>query len=393
MINRKNALIALEDGTVFAAKAFAGDGECSGELVFNTSMTGYQEILSDPSYHGQIVTMTYPLIGNYGVNFEDEESARAQAAGLVIGEYSHIPSNWRSRKTLADHLIENGILGVDQVDTRAITYHIRSRGAMKCMISTIDLDRQSLVRKAQAAPSLIGRDLASAVSTPKRYIWPGNNYRLQEFSPINANGLRAFNGPDNSPQVKAPRPFRVAVLDCGLKFNQLRLLAQRGCQLEIFPMNTSADDILATRPDGLFISNGPGDPAGVPHVVEQLKIIIKTKLPTFGICFGHQLLGLALGGKTFKLKFGHRGANQPVQDLRTGRVAITSQNHGFCVDHDSLDPQLVETTHINLNDKTSEGLCHRQLPLFSVQYHPEAAPGPHDATPLFDSFIELMAKK
>ncbi len=357
----KKAIIALQDGTWFRGRAFAGSGEVYGELVFNTSMTGYQEILTDPSYHGQIVTLTYPLIGNYGINDDDIESWKPHAAGLVINECSRIASNWRSTKTLPEYLVENGILGVDGVDTRAVTLHIRSRGAMKCVMSTDDLDPQSLVQKAKDSPGLIGRDLCSEVSTKESYDWPAGDAK-----------------------------YRIAVLDCGIKRNQLRMLAERGCAPRVFSNSASASDILATKPDGLFISNGPGDPDAVPKVVQQIRDLTKDGLPTFGICFGHQLLGLAFGGHTYKLKFGHRGANQPVKNLLTGLVEITSQNHGFCVDKDSLNPEFVDTTHINLNDGTSEGLRHRKLPVFSVQYHPEAARGPHDAASLFDQFTKLM---
>ena len=382
------ALIALDDGTCWEGRAFAGDGEVSGELVFNTSMTGYQEILTDPSYHQQVVTLTYPLIGNYGINEEDLESTSPHAAGLVVGECSRIPSNWRATKPLPKYLDQYGMIGVDQVDTRSITLHIRSRGAMKCVVSSKDLDRNSLAEKARAWPGFIGRDIACEVSTKTRYKWPGPHNEHQAFSTITGDGLKAYDhwfgrSPD------APR-FRVAVLDCGIKVNQLRLMARLGCDLEVFPMATSAEEILATKPDGFFISNGPGDPAGVRHVVSNIRKIIESGLPTFGICFGHQLLGLAFGGKTYKLKFGHRGANQPVKDLTTGKVEITSQNHGFCVDLSSLDPNLVETTHINLNDKTSEGMRHKRLPAFAVQYHPEACPGPHDSTYLFERFMKLM---
>lgn len=385
------ALIALEDGTYFEGRAFAGKGEMHGELVFNTSMTGYQEILTDPSYHQQIVTLTYPLIGNYGVNDEDVESVHPHAAGLVVGECSHIPSNWRCRKTLPEYLEQNRMIGIDQVDTRAVTLHIRSRGAMKCVISTEDLDPKGLARKAQEWPGFVGRDIASEVSTSARYTWPGPNAGQQGFSTITAQGLKAY----DSYFRRAPdaRRFRVAVLDCGIKTNQLRLLARLGCELEVFPMKTPAAEILETKPDGFFISNGPGDPAGVPGTVSNIRKIIQAGVPTFGICFGHQLLGWAFGGKTYKLKFGHRGANQPVKDLTTGKVEITSQNHGFCVDLESLDQDLVETTHVNLNDKTSEGMRHKKLPAFSVQYHPEACPGPHDSTYLFERFIELMGRK
>lgn len=355
------ALIALEDGTIFEGRSFTGPGETQGELVFNTSMSGYQEILTDPSYNGQIVTLTYPLIGNYGVNSEDVESYKPHAKGLVIGECSRLASNWRSTQNLPDYLRDHGILGIDQVDCRAVTLHIRSKGAMKCVISTQELDPRNLVQRAKASPGLVGRDLVSEVSTKKPYVFEGSE-----------KGSR-----------------KIAVLDCGIKTNQLRILRDLGCRLHVFPNNLKADDILGLKPDGFFLSNGPGDPEGVPHVVAELKKIVRSGLPTFGICFGHQLLGLAFGGKTFKLKFGHRGGNQPVIELETGRVDITSQNHGFAVDIKSLPPE-VETTHINLNDKTSEGQRHKKLPVFSVQYHPEAAPGPNDAFHLFDRFVKMV---
>jgi len=358
------ALIALEDGTTFEGESFTGAGEVEGELVFNTSMSGYQEILTDPSYNGQIVTMTYPLIGNYGVNREDDESYKPHAKGLVVGEVSRIASNWRSDMSLPDYLVKNGILGIHLVDTRAVTFHIRSRGAMKCVMSSIDTDPASLVQKARNSQGLVGRDLCTEVSTPKPYIYAGSE-----------NNAR-----------------KVAVIDCGIKTNQLRILSALGCQLHVFPNQFKADDIVNLKPDGFFISNGPGDPEGVPETVKQLQNIIRTGIPTFGICFGHQLLGLALGGKTFKLKFGHRGGNQPVIELATGRVDITSQNHGFAVDKESL-PAEIETTHVNLNDQTSEGQRHKKLPVFSVQYHPEAAPGPNDAAHLFERFIQLIDRK
>lgn len=358
------ALIALEDGTTFEGESFTGPGEIVGELVFNTSMTGYQEILTDPSYNGQIVTMTYPLIGNYGVNHEDNESYKPHARGLVIGEASRIASNWRSEMSLNEYLKHHGILGVHQVDTRAVTFHIRSRGAMKCVVSSIDTDPESLVEKARTSPGLVGRDLCSEVSTANPYVFTGSEKNTRS----------------------------VAVIDCGIKTNQLRILSSLGCKLHVFPNRFRADDILGLKPDGFFISNGPGDPEGVPDTVRELQQIIRTGIPTFGICFGHQLLGLAMGGKTFKLKFGHRGGNQPVIELASGRVDITSQNHGFAVDKNAL-PDDVETTHINLNDQTSEGQRHRKLPVFSVQYHPEAAPGPNDAVHLFDRFIQLIDRK
>jgi len=357
--------IALEDGKVWEGRAFAGSGEIAGELVFNTSMTGYQEIMTDPSYAGQIVTLTYPLIGNYGVNSEDDESDRPHASGLIVGECSRRVSNWRASMSLPEYLEKHQILGVDGIDTRDITLHIRSQGAMKCVMSTSDHDHESLVAKARASAGLVGRDLASEVSTPHPYMW--------------------------RPDLQTHSVCRVAAIDCGLKFNQLRILQSLGCEVQVFPNRSRADEILATRPDGIFLSNGPGDPQGVAQTVTMIREIIASGTPIFGICFGHQLLGLALGGRTFKLKFGHRGGNQPVKNLLTGAVEITSQNHGFCVDKDSLPPG-VETTHINLNDQTSEGLRHTSKPIFSVQYHPEAAPGPHDSMYLFNQFIATMGR-
>jgi carbamoyl-phosphate synthase small subunit len=364
MSQRPPALIALEDGTVFQGRAFAGTGEVEGELVFNTSMTGYQEILTDPSYRGQIVTLCYPLIGNYGITAEDMESYRAHAAGLVVGECSRISSNWRAVKTLPEYLEENGILGVEGIDTRAVTLHIRDKGAMKCVMSAGEVDADTLVDKAKASRGLIGRDLASEVSVKEPMIWEPSN------------------------QKKTLK--KVATIDCGTKYNQLRILQDLGCEVHVFPNNTPAEDILAVKPDGLFLSNGPGDPEGVQQTVSEIRKLLETGLPTFGICFGHQLTALALGANTFKLKFGHRGGNQPVMNLANRTVEITAQNHGFCVDKDSLDPNLVETTHINLNDETSEGLRHKKLPIQTVQYHPEAAPGPHDSMYLFHDFMTAM---
>lgn len=360
----KKAIIALEDGTCFTGRAFAGSGEFYGELVFNTSMTGYQEILTDPSYNGQIVTMTYPLIGNYGTTPEDVESRAVFAKGLVVGECSRIASNWRSEQTLPEYLEAAGIVGVDQVDTRAVTVHIRDKGAMKCVISTEDLNCNSLVAKAKASDGLVGRDLSTETSVTEPYIFPEGG--------------------------KPDAEYRVAVIDCGIKLNQLRIFDQLGCECHVFPANSSAEEILACRPDGLFLSNGPGDPAGVPQIVATVKQLVESRLPTFGICFGHQMLGQALGAKTYKLKFGHRGGNQPIQDLRTKKVEIASHNHGFCVDPDSVDPEIAEVSHINLNDNTVAGLRHKTLPMFCVQYHPEAAPGPHDPFYLFEEFIALM---
>jgi carbamoyl-phosphate synthase small subunit len=357
------ALLVLEDGKTFHGTTFAGGGEASGEVVFNTGMTGYQEILTDPSYKGQIVTMTYPLIGNYGINSEDIESGRIQVEGLVVKEYEPFPSNWRSRKTLTEYLAQEGKIGIEGIDTRALTRHIRLSGAMKGVISTKDLDPRSLAEKARASQGLVGRDLVKEVTCEAPYQWP--------------QGERAR--------------FRVIALDCGMKSHIARSLARRGCEVTVVPARSTPEEIRSMNPDGILLSNGPGDPEPITYAVHTVRNLLKD-FPIFGICLGHQILGLAFGGKTFKLKFGHRGANHPVKNLLAGRVEITTQNHGFCVDGDSIKDPEIEITHINLNDQTLEGMRHRSLPVFSVQYHPEASPGPHDSDYLFDEFIKLMKK-
>jgi len=369
------AILALEDGTIFKGKSFGATGQSYGEVVFNTSMTGYQEILTDPSYKGQIVAMTYPLIGNYGINKDDVESAGIFLEGFVVKEYSKIASNWRSHKSLGDFLLENNIVGIEGIDTRELTLHIRKVGAMKAVLSTKDLDEQRLVNKAKDSGGLIGIDLVKEVTSKKMYTWSS----LATYAPTNLT---------RDKQIKN-RGHKVVVLDCGVKYNILRKLIENKCEVIVVPADTESSEILKMKPDGLVLSNGPGDPAAVKYVIETTRKLIG-KMPIFGICLGHQMIGLALGGKTYKLKFGHHGANHPVKDLKTGRVSITVQNHGFCVDIDSLKSQDLEITHINLNDQTLEGMRHKKLPIFSVQFHPEASAGPHDAEYLFREFIKMM---
>ena len=409
------AILALEDGSLFHGEGFGARASACGEVCFNTSMTGYQEILTDPSYKGQIVTMTYPLIGNYGVNPEDVESRRPFVEGFVIKEGSVLPSNWRGRRSLEDYLTEYGIVGIQGIDTRALTRHIRDHGAQEGIISTADLDPESLVKKAKASPGLIGRDLVKEVCcgtpmtwTQETWRWP-DGYgvpRATSHEPRAEKGSGQLNlfGPGGAPRdsqlaIRSSRLFRVVAYDCGIKWNILRQLVSAGCDVTVVPAGATAEQVLALDPDGIFLSNGPGDPEGVPYLTEAVRTLIGKK-PIFGICLGHQIIGLALGGRTYKLKFGHHGGNQPVKDLTTDKVEITSQNHGFAVDMQSFtadpkgeilgDPADIVLTHVNLNDNTCEGLMHRKLPLFSVQYHPEASPGPHDASYLFRRFVTMM---
>ena len=365
------AILALEDGKIFHGCSFGWEGERTGEVVFNTSMTGYQEVLTDPSYKGQMVAMTYPHIGNYGINSEDFESDGPKVEAFLVREYSQIVSNWRADGDLGTFLKQHGVIGLSELDTRALTRHIRSYGAMKAAVSTVNLDEERLVQMAREAPDISDRDLVAEVTCSEPYEWTEGTDREWLL-----------------PKAKRHR-FHVVACDCGIKRNILRRLVDAGCRVTVVPAFTTASEVRALKPDGLFLSNGPGDPEMVPHVVEMVRSLLG-KLPIFGICLGHQVLGLALGGRTYKLKFGHHGGNQPVKDLRTGRVQITAQNHNFAVAADSLEPSEVEVTHINLNDQTVEGLCHRRWPLFSVQYHPEAAPGPHDADPLFQQFVRMI---
>lgn len=361
---KQKAILALEDGRVFEGTSFGVPGEHYGEVVFNTGMTGYQEVITDPSYAGQIVVMTYPLIGNYGVNGDDSESRSIWLEGFVVNELCRKPSSWRSEQDLDSFLKEYNVMGIEGIDTRALTRHIREAGAMRAVISTVDHDRDSLVEKAKASPDLIGRDLVSEVTCEKPYVMAENE------------GLH------------------VIVLDYGLKYSILDQLVAVGCHITVVPADTTAGEIMKLRPDGVLLSNGPGDPAAVTYAIDTIRDLVDIgTLPIFGICLGQQLLGLALGGNTYKLKFGHHGENHPVKDLATGKIEITVQNHGFCVDIESLDKNTIEITHMNLNDNTLEGIRHRELPLFSVQFHPEAGPGPHDARHLFGRFVELMKKK
>jgi carbamoyl-phosphate synthase small subunit len=375
----KTAILALEDGRCFEGTAFGATGTTTGEICFNTSMTGYQEVITDPSYRGQIVAMTYPQIGNYGINPEDAESREPHIRAFVIGELCEVPSNWRATQPLSEYLAASGILGIEGIDTRALTKHLRSLGAMRACVST-ELTAEQAIAAAKASPSMEGMDYVKEVTTPGAFNWSDES--RQWVLPNTSTGRM---GPyEDLPPVR----HRIVAYDFGIKFNILRRLRQAGFEVEVVPSTTSAAEVLAKNPDGIFLSNGPGDPAALDYIHEELRQLIGKK-PIFGICLGNQLLGHAFGGKTFKLKFGHRGGNQPVKDLRTGRISITSQNHGFAVDADSLPPE-IEVTHVNLNDGTVEGMRHRELPVFSVQYHPEAAPGPNDASYFFEEFARLI---
>jgi len=373
------ALLALEDGRIFPCRSFTGPGEANGEVVFNTSMTGYQEILTDPSYYGQMVTMTYPLIGNYGVCPEDIESDNIQVAAFIVKEYQDFPSNFRSRGTLADYLIKSHVLGIEDLDTRALTRHIRKSGAMRAIISTSDFDPDSLVQKAKQVPSMQGSDLVGKVTTKKPYFWRYNQPHYIDINKLEDPLIWHFKGKKHS----------VIALDFGIKYNIIRCLEKAGCEVLVVPAKTDVKTIKNLQPDGIFLSNGPGDPEPVTYAVDTIKGLLGF-VPIFGICLGMQLLGIAMGGKTMKIKFGHRGGNQPVKNLSTNKVEITSQNHGFAVDLNTIGKDHCAMTHINLNENSLEGLENDTIQVFAVQYHPEASPGPHDAAYLFNQFVKVI---
>jgi len=369
------AILLLEDGTVFEGTSFGASGVSCGEVVFNTSMTGYQEILTDPSYNEQIITMTYPLIGNYGTNDDDWESDNVFARGLIVKENCDYPSNWRNGASLGDYLKKNNIVGLEGIDTRKLVCHIREKGAMRGIISSTEKRKAKLKEMLAEYPGLVGRDIVKDVTTKKAYKW-------------NKGVVDAISGEEALPKKK----FKVVAVDFGVKQNILRLLRSNGCDVTVVPAKTTAANILKRKPDGVFLSNGPGDPEPVTYAAKTVKGLLG-KVPIFGICLGHQILSIAMGGETYKLKFGHRGANHPVMNMATKAVEITSQNHGFCVDLDSIKNAKVELTHLNLNDKTAEGIRSKKLKAFSVQHHPEASPGPHDSSYLFKEFTKLMSKK
>lgn len=409
MTDQAVALLALEDGTVFRGRSCGASGEADGELCFNTSMAGYQEVLTDPSYAGEIITMTMPHIGNYGMNGADMESRGVFARGLVVRQMCAEPSSWRSEQSLPDFLAERGVVAIEGIDTRRLTKHLRDRGAMRAVISTVDLDESSLVAKAQASPGLVGRDLVAEVALGLSYRW-GGDFPENVEAPVDTGVLPV-----------QPR-YQIVAFDSGVKYNILRRLAEAGCEINVVPPTATAEEVLAQRPDGVFFANGPGDPSAVDYLYRTLRDLLG-KVPVFGICLGHQMLSLAVGAQTFKLKYGHRGGNQPVKNLLTGQVEITAQNHGFCVDFGSIGELVsedsegllhspadlaawvaagvapvvrseafgrVQLTHVNLNDMTVEGVRLLDMPAFSVQYHPESAPGPHDARYLFETFTRLM---
>lgn len=383
-----NGILALEDGSVFHGRGFGARASACGEVCFNTSMTGYQEILTDPSYKGQIVTMTYPLIGNYGVNELDVESWRPHVAGFVIRELSPIVSNWRSDIPLAEYLEKNQIPGIQGIDTRALTKKLRVRGALNGFISTEDISEAEAVRRAKAFV-FVGVDYVREVTHKKAFHWDEKDQQSAAFDLMRGNEKTDAR---NNHKPLPPADVPIVAFDYGMKYNILRRLRQHGFSTEVLPATASARDALKLKPAGIFLSNGPGDPAALDYIVREVKTLVDTGIPIFGICLGHQVLAQAFGGKTFKLKFGHRGGNQPVKDLKSGRVEITSQNHGFAVDPKTLPPE-ISIDRINLNDQTVEGMRHKTKPIFSVQYHPEASPGPHDSTPLFSEFRSLIQKR
>jgi carbamoyl-phosphate synthase small subunit len=382
------AILALEDGSVFHGQGFGARASACGEVCFNTSMTGYQEILTDPSYKGQIVTMTYPLIGNYGVNSQDVESWKPHAAGFVIRELSPVVSNWRADSSLAEYLEKNGIPGIQGIDTRALTKKLRVRGALNGFISTEEISDAEAVRRAKEFV-FVGVDYVKEVTHKKEFRWDEKDEQSAAFDLV--RGTKVVNA-RNIRKPLPPADIPIVAFDYGMKYNILRRLRQHGFATQVLPATASAADALRHKPAGVFLSNGPGDPAALDYIVREVKTLVDTGIPIFGICLGHQILGQAFGGKTFKLKFGHRGGNQPVKDLESGKVEITSQNHGFAVDSKSLPPE-VSVNRINLNDQTVEGMRHKTKPVFCVQYHPEASPGPHDSTPLFAAFRSLIGKK